>query len=186
MLNRKQFIEKYTPFVLQLTKGTKIFPETLFAQAIVESQGPVNGTYYPGQSGLAKNYFNFFGIKASSAWKGPVVNKATGEVFNGIPTTINSFFRVYTSFEESAKDYIKFLQENQRYTTYGVFTAPTYQDQIKALKNAGYATGLNYISVITSVADYVNGVLKNITPGKIIGGAGLIAILGIGLYLILK
>jgi flagellum-specific peptidoglycan hydrolase FlgJ len=83
----------------------------------------------------------------------------TGEVFNGKSFTINSDFRVYVSFLDSAKDYIKFLKTNPRYTKYGVFKAKDYKEQIQAIKNAGYATGTNYVSAVLKI---VSGITDDI------------------------
>jgi flagellum-specific peptidoglycan hydrolase FlgJ len=84
----------------------------------------------------------------------------TGEVIDGKSVTINSNFRVYDSFKESADDYIRFLKTNPRYKDSGVFNAKTYQEQIEAIKKGGYATGTNYVN---SVLGIVRGITKDIT-----------------------
>ena len=185
MLTREDFIKKYGGYVRSITAGTGIFPETLFAQAIVESQGKVNGKYYPGESSLAKKYGNYFGIKANSAWHGPSVNLSTGEVFNGVPTVINANFRVYPGgFEESAKDYVNFLKKNERYTKAGVFSAPDYREQIARIHSAGYATALSYTQVVGAVADYVNRVLLLFPHSG--GAVGLALIIGLTILFFTK
>jgi len=68
MLTRKKWIEENVSFAREVTQGTNIFPETLMAIAIVESQYPVNGVYYPGASPLAKQGNNYFGIKKGVGW----------------------------------------------------------------------------------------------------------------------
>ena len=107
----------------------------------------------------------------------------TGEVFNGKSVTINSDFRVYDSFLDSAKDYISFLQKNPRYTKYGVFKAKDYKEQIQAIKNAGYATGTNYVS---SVLKIVSGITDDIASfagkNKTPIGVGVILLLVGGIY----
>jgi len=100
-----------------------------------------------GQSSLAAKYNNYFGIKKGSSWTGPTVNMKTGEVFNGQSTTINSDFRVYNSLIDSIRDRNKLLSTS-RYAA--VRTASTPLEQITAIKNAGYATALNYVSAIMS------------------------------------
>jgi flagellum-specific peptidoglycan hydrolase FlgJ len=84
----------------------------------------------------------------------------TGEVIDGKSVTINSNFRVYDSFKESADDYIRFLKTNPRYKDSGVFNAKNYQEQIEAIKKGGYATGTNYVN---SVLGIVRGITKDIT-----------------------
>jgi flagellum-specific peptidoglycan hydrolase FlgJ len=84
----------------------------------------------------------------------------TGEVIDGKSVTINSNFRVYDSFKESADDYIRFLKTNPRYKDSGVFNAKNYQEQIEAIKKGGYATGTNYVN---SVLGIIRGITKDIT-----------------------
>jgi N-acetylmuramoyl-L-alanine amidase len=153
-LPRKEWTIKNAPFAMAAAKGTGIFPETLLAMAIVESQGKVNGSYFPGAGLVARKANNFFGIKKGVGWKGTTIDLPTPGDAQKIST-----FRVYSNFEESAKDFIKFLQKNQRYTKSGVFKAPNYQEQIIAIAKAGYAEAPNYAAVITQVA---NSVKKNI------------------------
>lgn len=168
-LPRKEWTIKNAPFAIAAAKGTGIFPETLLAMAIVESQGKVNGSWFPGAGLVARKGNNFFGIKKGVGWKGKTIDLPTPGDADKIST-----FRVYNSFQESAKDYIKFLQKNQRYTKAGVFTAPTYQEQIIAIARAGYAEAPNYATVITQVANSVKKNIENlIAPiqnnGKVIG-----------------
>jgi flagellar protein FlgJ len=168
-LPRKEWTIKNAPFAIAAAKGTGIFPETLLAMAIVESQGKVNGSYFPGAGLVARKANNFFGIKKGVNWKGKTIDLPTPGDADKIST-----FRVYNSFEDSAKDYIKFLQKNQRYTKSGVFTSPTYQEQIIAIARAGYAEAPNYATVITQVANSVKKNIENlIAPiqnnGKVIG-----------------
>lgn len=185
-LTRKEFIKEYYTNVVDLIKGTGIFIETLMAQAIIESQGKVNGNYMVGGSTLAKKYNNLFGIKADSSWQGKKVNLKTGEVFSGQYVVITDAFRVYDSPLDSMKDYIKFLQKNPRYTKYGVFTAKDYAQQAQALKAAGYATAPDYANVVTAVGDYVKRTIKELKDKKQIfePGSGIIKPSGLIIFLI--
>lgn len=180
-LTREQFINKYKNAVSNITTNSGIFPEVLFAQAIVESQGKVNGVYYPGESQLAKKYNNYFGIKADKRWTGPKVNLKTGEVINNTPIVVSDYFRVYSNFEDSAKDYVRFLQLNPRYKAAGVFDAKTFKEQIEKIHNAGYATNPSYKDIITSVATRVSDFIKA-NPIKT-GGTTLLLVL-IGAFII--
>jgi flagellum-specific peptidoglycan hydrolase FlgJ len=167
MITRQEFVKKYSPFALSITKGTGIFPETLLSQMIIESQANVNGSFVPGASILAAKYNNFFGIKADRSWKGKFVSLKTGEEFvPGHPVIITDAFRVYETPEDSMRDYVAFLKGNSRYATAGVFTAPTVKDQAERLKQAGYATGSGYSDLIANVAKSIEAW---IAPGM--GGA---------------
>jgi flagellar protein FlgJ len=168
-LPRKEWTIKNAPLAMAAARGTGIFPETLLAMAIVESQGKVNGSWFPGAGLVARKANNFFGIKKGVGWKGRTVDLPTPGDADKIST-----FRVYNNFEESAKDYINFLQKNPRYTKAGAFTAPSYQEQIIAIARAGYAEAPNYAAVITSVANSVKKNIANIIEpiqknGKVVG-----------------
>lgn len=155
MLTRKDWTKSKYPDAVRVTKGSGIFPETLLAIAIVESQGRVKGVWYPGAGLVAREANNYFGIKRGTGWTGPTVSLPTPGDADKI-----SVFRKYASFEESAQDFVKFLQRNQRYTRAGVFQAPNYQEQILAIARAGYAEAPNYADTITKVADTVRKTVK--------------------------
>jgi peptidoglycan hydrolase FlgJ len=187
-MERTEFVKKYSPAVARITSNTGISPQVLFAQAILESSGKdEKGKWGVGQSQLAKKYNNYFGIKASRQWKGPVVNMKTQEYYGNAtqPTTINDFFRVYNSFEDSATDYIRFLKTNSRYTNAGVFTAKTPQEQIKAIKRAGYATAPNYVERAMGI---INKNVKQWVPEfsttYYTAGGALMLLVVAGIYLI--
>jgi flagellar protein FlgJ len=150
LLNRNAWTKANFPAARAATAGTGIFPETLLAIAIVESQGKVKGVFYPGQAPLAKQANNFFGIKADRSWQGETIRMNTPRDAQPVST-----FRKYNSFADSVADFVAFLQKNPRYRRAGVFTAPNYQEQILAIARAGYAEAGNYAEVITKVADSV-------------------------------
>lgn len=177
MLTRKKWIEENVQFAREVTKGTKIFPETLMAIAIVESQYPVNGVYYTGASPLAKKGNNYFGIKKGVGWSGPTITLPTPNDADKI-----SVFRKYPNFKESAKDFISFLQKNPRYTRSGVFNANDYVEQIIAIAKAGYAESPTYTDIITKVATSVKKQIdKIVTP--IVKNSVIVPIMVAGLIL---
>jgi len=140
------------------TAGTGIFPETMLAMAVVESQGrAADGNYYPGLGLTAKKANNFFGIKASTAWKGKTIDLPTPGDADKI-----SKFRVYANLRESIKDFVVFLQTNPRYKKAGVFEAPDYVSQIMSIAKAGYSESGTYAAVVTSVANKVKNYVKDI------------------------
>lgn len=179
MLTRKEFIKAHYQEAINATRGTGIFPETLLAMAIVESQdtGP-DGINYPGLGATAKLANNYFGIKYSKAWKGKVIELATPKDKDKI-----SKFRKYDSFEDSVKDYVKFLQENSRYTKSGVFKASDYVEQIIAIAKAGYAENPKYAAVITNVADGVKNLMKGYVEPAIKESPKILPLLVVGLIL---
>jgi N-acetylmuramoyl-L-alanine amidase len=158
LLNRENWVKKYWLDAVAATSGTGIFPETMLAMAVVESQGKAeDGNYYPGLGLTARKANNYFGIKASSSWKGLTISLPTPGDADKI-----SVFRVYPSLKDSIKDFVKFLQENPRYTKAGVFKAPDYVSQIMAIAKAGYSESSTYASVVTSIANKVKNYVKDI------------------------
>jgi len=151
LLNRKDWIRKYYPIAAKVTAGTGIFPETMLAMAVVESQGKgFDGNYYPGLGLVARAANNYFGIKDSAGWKGATIALPTPGDADKIST-----FRKYNNVGESIADFINFLKVNPRYTKAGVFSSASYPEQIIAIAKAGYAENPNYGNLITSVANKV-------------------------------
>jgi flagellum-specific peptidoglycan hydrolase FlgJ len=111
---------------------------------------------------------NYFGIKARPGEGGSGV--ATQEFINGKMVTVNDKFRKYGSMQESAADYIKFLQENKRYKD--VLNSSTLEEAIAAQSKTGYATDPNYGAKLRGIAGKVSGSTErysstnqaNITP----------------------
>lgn len=158
LLNRENWIKKNWPAAVNATTGTGIFPETMLAMAVVESQGRAeDGNWYPGLGLVAREANNYFGIKASAAWKGKTIALPTpGDADK------TSLFRVYPSLKDSIADFVKFLQENPRYKKAGVFSSPDYVTQILSIARAGYAENPNYSTLVTSIANKVKGYVKDI------------------------
>jgi flagellum-specific peptidoglycan hydrolase FlgJ len=183
-MTRAQFVEKYYPEAVAVSRDTGVFPQVMIAQAILESSGKVDGVWMPGQSLLSRNANNYFGIKADSKWKGPTIELKTGEYLNGQYVTVTGKFRKYNSIKDSFADYINFLKSNPRYTTAGVFTAATPQEQAQALQRAGYATDPNYSKLITSIIDNISGSIQTALKSIPGGGTALIVLVAAGLFLL--
>lgn len=157
---RAEFTIKYSPFIANAVKGTGILVGTVLAQAILESQGKEGSVYKVGASKLAKEANNYFGIKCSG-WDGKTYNIDTNEYTPSGQKYVekSSCFRAYSSVEDSINDYVKVLKNNPRYEAAGVFKATTVREQAEALKEAGYATALNYPSMVEGI---YNGIKNNI------------------------
>ena len=146
---RTEFIDKYGAFIHKTVKGSGILAGTLISQAILESSGKdENGEWKVGGSKLSREASNFFGIKANN-WSGKTYNIDTGEVIRGKKIIVNADFRAYNSVKDSIKDYVKFLQENPRYSN--VLKAKTVSEQAKELKKAGYATSNEYANTVNNI-----------------------------------
>lgn len=122
-----QFINSIKDDAIQSYKEHRILPSVTIAQAILESSW--------GESRLASEFNNLFGIKTHQSWEGESVSVETKEFYD---TVIVDEFRSYKSLGESMKDHATFLKENPRYSK--VFGKKTYIEQAKALEDAGYST----------------------------------------------
>lgn len=172
-MTRIEFVQKFLPLVKQLGEGIGIFPETVFAQAIVES-GNNKGEF--GKSPLADRANNYFGIKANSTWKGKTYTVPTKEYSkSGQLIGEVAKFRAYDSIEDSIKDYFKFLVGNKRYREAGVFDTSNWREQVKALMKAGYAgeNNTHYAGLLTKVGNTVETIIGKVTDaaGSIFAGS---------------
>lgn len=155
LMNREEFIQAYAPVVKNAAKNTGLYPSLFMAQAILESSDTKG---IPGNSGLAKNHNNFFGIKKfpNDGWQGKTVNKMTREVLNGKEKVISQTFKKYDSPEQSFIDRVAFLKRNSNYRKAGVFTAKNPFEQAQALQRAGYATDPNYAKILSNLIEKYN------------------------------
>jgi len=138
-----EFVKKYKYAAINSAIRSGVYPSITLAQAILESGW--------GESSLSKApYYNFFGIKGAG------VNMPTTEWNGSSYVGINSNFRTYPNAKASFKDHAKFLQENSRYETNGVFAAKNYIEQAQALKKAGYATAPDYDQKLINLINQEN------------------------------
>lgn len=146
---REQWIARWQKYVDEITKGTGIFPATVFTIAIVESSArDADGNMRPANSWLAKNAYNLFGIKKGVGWNGATVARDDDKA--------GELFRKYPNQNESFKDFVKFLQSNPRYKNAGVFSASTPAAQLKAIANAGYSTTATYGDTLAKIGEQLH------------------------------
>lgn len=132
------YIDTYKEMAIDQMRRHNIPASITLAQGILESAA--------GQSYLAKNANNHFGIKVGGTWTGPWVLKDD--------ETCNEKFRKYESPEESYEDHSLFLHKS-RYAN--LFTLPItdYKGWAKGLKAAGYATNPQYPQLLIKlIEDY--------------------------------
>jgi len=154
--NQKEFYEKmYGTLLDQATKAGVANPEAI--ARLGAAQSALETGY--GKSTAAGN--NYFGIKAKAGDPNASnVNTQEWDPVSGKMVTQKAGFRKYGSMEESAADYIKFLQENQRYRS--VLSANSAAEAIAAQGRTGYATDPSYAQKLQSIH----------ASGSQIGGAG--------------
>jgi flagellar protein FlgJ len=93
---------------------------------------------------------NLFGIKATSGWKGKIVETATTEYINGVPQTRMEKFRAYDSYADAFKDYARLLSKNPRYENV-IANAQDAASFAQGLQLAGYATDPQYAAKLTRI-----------------------------------
>ena len=107
----------------------------VIAQAVLESGW--------GESRLASQYHNYFGLKCGTRWTGRSVNMRTKEEYReGTLTSIRDNFRVFDSMEEGVKGYFEFIQLERYRNLQGIRDPQEYLETIRA---DGYATSFSYV-----------------------------------------
>lgn len=143
-MSHKEFIERLVPHAKELQEGYGILPSIILGQAILESNW--------GQSSLASQYNNLFGIKAYG--DSNKIKLETQEYINGEWITIQGEFRVYQSWEESMDDHTMLFVNGVDWNPAkyaDVLSAANYEAAAEALQEAGYATDPTYAEKIKNV-----------------------------------
>lgn len=130
------YIEQYSPIAIREMNQYGIPASIKLAQALLESG---NGNSY-----LAKEANNHFGIKCGGVWNGKSVSRADDNP--------NDCFRVYGNAEESFKDHSQFLLR-KRYEKLFMLDKDDYKGWAKGLKEAGYATNPRYPSLLIDLIE---------------------------------
>jgi LysM repeat protein len=133
------YIDQYKDIAVKEMKRTGIPASITLAQGIIESNS--------GQSNLALNFKNHFGIKCKSDWK--------GETTYQDDDTKQECFRVYGTAARSFIDHSDFLKTRPNYAP--LFELDPVDDSAWAygLKKAGYATAPDYPrKLLKVIADF--------------------------------
>ncbi len=128
--SKETYIEKYSPFAIEQMKEYGIPASITLAQALLESSS--------GNSLLAKQENNHFGIKADLSW----IQKG-GEYGVYQDDKKDDKFRRYKTAEDSFRDHTKLLLSS-RYKNCFLLDVDDYKGWAKEIKKAGYATDKNY------------------------------------------
>ena len=146
MNKNQQYAEKYASIAMSQMRKYGIPASVTLAQGILESSN--------GQSRLALNENNHFGIKATPGWI------AQGGKY-GIYTDDrpDEKFCSYDSVEDSYEHHSKFLAENKRYAGCFTLAADDYKGWTERLASAGYASGGNYAQNLQKIIE-ANGLQK--------------------------
>ena len=131
-----EYIEQYKGIAIEEMIKSGIPASITLAQGLLESAS--------GNSTLATEANNQFGIKCNVDWTGPTILKdddAAGECF-----------RVYESAEQSYRDHSQFLKR-ARYVSLFQLDRNDYRGWAHGLKKAGYATNPRYAELLIDLIE---------------------------------
>ena len=132
----EEYIERFKAIAIKEMNSYGIPASITLAQGILESGS--------GNSSLARDANNHFGIKCTPEWKGKTILKDDDRV--------DDCFRVYSSPEESFRDHSEFLKR-KRYASLFELNKDDYRGWATGLKEAGYATNPRYAELLITLVD---------------------------------
>lgn len=132
----ENYIRQYAPLAIDQMQRHRIPASITMAQGLLESAA--------GQSVLAREANNHFGIKVSSDWTGPYVVKSDDNP--------NDRFRRYNNVYESYEDHSVFLHK-PRYQSLFSYSNRDYKSWAHGLKNCGYATSSTYAQNLIKIIE---------------------------------
>lgn len=136
-IKHKRYIKQFIDFALVEEKISGVPASITLAQGILESNS--------GESFLAKEAYNHFGIKCKKTYEGKVIFHDDDQK--------NDCFRVYESVLDSYKDHSNFLRRNKRYAFLFDYKKSNYKAWAKGLKKAGYATDKKYADRLIAIIE---------------------------------
>ncbi len=128
----EQYIQKFALYAVEEMEKYKIPASITLAQGLLETGG--------GQSRLAQQGNNHFGIKCKEDW--------TGKTMKHTDDAPNECFRVYDDPRESYEDHSKFLAFRKYYVNLFKLDMYDYKAWAHGLKKAGYATNPRYAYIL--------------------------------------
>jgi len=127
-MTRQQYINRFAKVAIAEMNQFHIPASITMAQGCLESGD--------GNSSLARDANNHFGIKCNNGW--------TGKSVRHDDDSRRECFRKYKSAWESYRDHSLFLRNNVRYASLFKLKITDYKGWARGLKKAGYATDPRY------------------------------------------
>jgi LysM repeat protein len=132
-----EYVQKYKDEAIKDMKKTGVPASITLAQGILESDA--------GNSDLAREANNHFGIKCHKEWTGPFFIKDDD--------TRDECFRKYKTVQESFDDHGMFLRTRPRYAFLFDLEITDYKGWAHGLKKAGYATNPRYAEILIRIIE---------------------------------
>ncbi len=133
----RKYVNQYKDWAIAEQRRTGVPAAITLAQGIHETSG--------GQSELAANANNHFGIKCRSDWKGMSYKYSDDRP--------NECFRKYESVLESYKDHSDYLSGSPRYASLFNLSMTDYVGWANGLKKYGYATNPKYAQILIKIVE---------------------------------
>lgn len=136
----QEYAAQYAEYAMEQMRRYGIPASVTLAQGILESSN--------GQSRLARNENNHFGIKATPAW-------IAGGGRYGVYTDDqpNEKFCSYDNAGDSYEHHSRFLKENSRYARCFALAPDDYKGWTQGIEKAGYATGGKYAESLQRIIE---------------------------------
>ncbi|MBT8190269.1 MAG: hemagglutinin [Saprospiraceae bacterium] len=138
------YISQYKEIAISEMHRTGIPASIKMAQALLESGA--------GQSSLAREANNHFGIKCGGSWNGGTYYLHDDD-YNSKGQLIKSCFREFSSSFESFIAHSEFLVTQNRYAFLFNYDHQDYKAWAKGLKKAGYATDKAYPKKLINIIE---------------------------------
>jgi LysM repeat protein len=136
-LTRGEYIQEYKDIAVQEMAEFGIPASITLAQGVLESGN--------GNSRLATEANNHFGIKCHKGWEGPSIKMDDDAK--------DECFRKYDHAIESYKDHSFFLSQRGRYAFLFDLEITDYKGWARGLKQAGYATNPKYADLLIKIIE---------------------------------
>lgn len=148
-MNKQEFFNYMKKMVKPLVKEfayNDSVTDAIVAMACLE------GNY--GNSILAHEYHNHFGMKSGQYWRGNSVNMRTKEVISGQQISINDNFRCYKDDVSGVRGFFEFIGTN-RYKN--LHNATSSREFLALIIADGYATSNDYINPCMAIIKEFTG-----------------------------
>lgn len=140
------FVARVWSHAQQVGRKLGVDPRAIVAQSALETGWGRSTISAQGQS--ANNYF---GIKATGAWRGEQVTTTTKEFVDGAFRLERAAFRAYEGVAQSFADYAALLKRSPRYAQ-ALGAGGNIREFAQALQRGGYATDPDYARKIEAIA----------------------------------
>lgn len=134
---REDYIQTYKDLAVRQMKQSGVPASIILAQGMLESDN--------GNSTLALEANNHFGIKCHDSWNGPTIYHDDDRR--------HECFRKYRKAEDSFADHSSFLRDTRRYAFLFDLAPTDYKGWARGLRKAGYATNPDYADRLIKIIE---------------------------------